>query len=203
MRMQIPLTALGLALVAGAPAANAQTVITRQIVNQPVETVQTVETVRTVRPAARSVVRRQVITTRRTVVRQRVIPSQTIVARSVTYPQPLYDRVGPAPVMTAPAAYPQPLYDDAAAAYPRPLYDDAAAAYPRPLYDQAAPAYRRPLYDAVIPVADDSAVYATDVAPPVFGPSATQYSFYRYVYEPDRILVIDPNTNIAVQAIPR
>jgi hypothetical protein len=26
---------------------------------------------------------------------------------------------------------------------------------------------------------------------------------YRYVYEPDRILVIDPYTNIAVQAIPR
>jgi hypothetical protein len=26
---------------------------------------------------------------------------------------------------------------------------------------------------------------------------------YRYVYEPDRILVIDPVTNIAVQAIPR
>jgi hypothetical protein len=27
--------------------------------------------------------------------------------------------------------------------------------------------------------------------------------FYRYVYEPDRILVIDPSTGIAVQAIPR
>jgi hypothetical protein len=26
---------------------------------------------------------------------------------------------------------------------------------------------------------------------------------YRYVYQPDRILVIDPYTNIAVQAIPR
>jgi hypothetical protein len=26
---------------------------------------------------------------------------------------------------------------------------------------------------------------------------------YRYVYEADRILVIDPYTNIAVQAIPR
>ncbi len=26
---------------------------------------------------------------------------------------------------------------------------------------------------------------------------------YRYVYEPDRILVIDPYTNIAIQAIPR
>jgi hypothetical protein len=26
---------------------------------------------------------------------------------------------------------------------------------------------------------------------------------YRYVYEPDRILVVDPSTNVAVQAIPR
>jgi hypothetical protein len=26
---------------------------------------------------------------------------------------------------------------------------------------------------------------------------------YRYVYEPDRILVIDPTTGIAVQSIPR
>jgi hypothetical protein len=26
---------------------------------------------------------------------------------------------------------------------------------------------------------------------------------YRYVYEPDRILVIEPSSNIAVQAIPR
>jgi hypothetical protein len=32
---------------------------------------------------------------------------------------------------------------------------------------------------------------------------ATQPVIYRYVYEPDRILVIDPITNIAVQAIPR
>jgi hypothetical protein len=26
---------------------------------------------------------------------------------------------------------------------------------------------------------------------------------YRYVYEPDRILVIDPATGIAIQALPR
>jgi hypothetical protein len=26
---------------------------------------------------------------------------------------------------------------------------------------------------------------------------------YRYIYQPDRILVVDPYTNIAVQAIPR
>jgi hypothetical protein len=31
----------------------------------------------------------------------------------------------------------------------------------------------------------------------------SQIPTYRYVYEPDRILVIDPYTNIAVQAIPR
>jgi hypothetical protein len=32
---------------------------------------------------------------------------------------------------------------------------------------------------------------------------ATPMPTYRYVYEPNRILVIDPYTNIAVQAIPR
>jgi len=40
-------------------------------------------------------------------------------------------------------------------------------------------------------------------APVVAAPVATQPVIYRYVYEPDRILVIDPVTNIAVQAIPR
>jgi hypothetical protein len=33
--------------------------------------------------------------------------------------------------------------------------------------------------------------------------AGTVLPLYRYVYEPDRILVIDPYTNIAVQAIPR
>jgi hypothetical protein len=44
------------------------------------------------------------------------------------------------------------------------------------------------------------------VTAPVVAPApfvATQPVIYRYVYEPDRILVIDPITNIAVQAIPR
>jgi hypothetical protein len=31
----------------------------------------------------------------------------------------------------------------------------------------------------------------------------TTTPFYRYVYEPNRILVIDPNTGVAVQALPR
>jgi hypothetical protein len=54
---------------------------------------------------------------------------------------------------------------------------------------------------AVIP-AQPPPVAAPAVIPaaaPVVAPVPT----YRYVYEPDRILVIDPYTNIAVQAIPR
>jgi hypothetical protein len=37
----------------------------------------------------------------------------------------------------------------------------------------------------------------------VSGVATTPMPAYRYIYEPDRILVIDPYTNIAVQAIPR
>jgi hypothetical protein len=42
-------------------------------------------------------------------------------------------------------------------------------------------------------------------APPVVaaGPPIWAMPTYRYVYEPDRILVVDPSTNVAVQAIPR
>jgi hypothetical protein len=48
-----------------------------------------------------------------------------------------------------------------------------------------------PLYDVVSP------------APAAPAMSGAAVPFYRYVYEPDRILVIDPSTGIAVQAIPR
>jgi hypothetical protein len=53
--------------------------------------------------------------------------------------------------------------------------------------EMPAPAYPPRLYDV-----------ATE---PVFG--APVAPAYRYVYEPDRILVIDPVTGIAVQALPR
>jgi hypothetical protein len=78
------------------------------------------------------------------------------------------------------------------AAAPAPLYDTAVpAAVPAPAYDYADTVdYGAPLYD-VAP------------APVVAAPVATAPVIYRYVYEPDRILVIDPATNIAVQAIPR
>jgi len=63
-------------------------------------------------------------------------------------------------------------------------------AAPTPLYDVVTPtAVPAPAVPAIAPV---SAVPVTTAAPA-----------YRYVYETDRILVIDPYTNIAVQAIPR
>jgi hypothetical protein len=83
---------------------------------------------------------------------------------------------------------PQPLYD---VVPPAPLM---ARTYAPPLYDTVAP----PLYDttAPIPTVDDTYVNA-------LAPAGTAIPVYRYVYEPDRILVIDPTTNIAIQAIPR
>ena len=60
MKFLLASTAIGLALAAGATAAQAQTIISPQpmvtvpaatVVSQPLETVQTTETVRTIRPA--------------------------------------------------------------------------------------------------------------------------------------------------------
>jgi hypothetical protein len=75
---------------------------------------------------------------------------------------------------------------------------------PQPLYDVVLPApapartYTPPLYDVVAPapVVEDT-VFAP--VPPAVAP----IPLYRYVYEPDRILVVDPVTNIAIQSIPR
>ncbi len=181
MRFHIAYTALGLALVAAAPAANAQTVITREItdqpvatviaqqplitvpaatVMQPVQTVQTTETIRTVRPVLSRRIRRRIVTTR--TITLRVVPARTVVARTVTtVPQPLYDEVAPAPIATV----------------------------PQPLYDEVLPA----------PAVPAPAVVTTPVAQDTY----TEPFIYRYVYEPNRILVVDPNTGIAVQAIPR
>jgi len=66
-----------------------------------------------------------------------------------------------------------------------------------PLYDVVAPApplvAARPIVPAAAPVVGGPAPLVAGSALPL----------YRYVYEPDRILVIDPTTNIAIQAIPR
>ncbi len=172
MRFPIPSTALGLALLAGASAAHAQTVITRQVVDPPLvtapmaaETIRTTETTRVVRPAPRTA-RRQIVTTR-TVTRERVLPAPTVVARTVTTaPRPLYDEVAPGPVVTT--------SDDD---YAPGLYDEVTTA------------------PAIAPTPFVSTAVGRDpYAAPII---------YRYVYEPDRILVIDPTTGVAIQAIPR
>jgi len=85
---------------------------------------------------------------------------------------------------------------------PQPLYDEVTpapyATGPRPLYDEVVSGpyatNPRPLYDEVVSTPDAAAAVA---------PAYTETYTYRYVYEPDRILVIDPATNIAIQAIPR
>jgi hypothetical protein len=204
MRFHLPYAAFGLALAIGAPAAHAQTLITTQpapaVIAQPpmvtvpagTETIQTTQTVRTVRAAPVPPVRRQVVTTR--TITRRVMPAApAVVAGTVAAaPQPLYD-VAPAAVVT-PAAdiYPVPVYGYSTP----PLYDAAPALVPpAPVYGYSSYGYSTPVYDV--------APAAVAPAPVVAAPVTTQPVIYRYVYEPDRILVIDPITGVAVQAIPR
>ena len=187
MRNHISYTVLGLALIAGASAANAQTNSTQDpvvavpvaVVTAPVAApVETVETVRTVRQTTTSarprIVSRHVVrsrtanrvTTTRTTVTERVIPALAVVA--------------------APAAE----------AITEPSYSEVVQA-PR-----LAPAYPDRLYDVVTPAPVAAPPPAAPLGAAAFG-AGTAVRTYRYVYEPDRILVIDPYTNIAVQAIPR
>ena len=198
MRNSVMFVGLGVALAAGTSVARAQTVetiVTPAVVAQapvavppsgvvlppastvavtaPVETVETVRTVTTTEP--RRVHRR--------VVHSRPVERVTTVTRTTT--------VRPGVVAAAPASdEPIPgrrLYD---VGTPMPAYDEPIPG--RRLYDVATPA------PAVAPaVVPQPVVGATAVGGPVAMPT------YRYIYEPDRILVVDPYTNIAVQAIPR
>ena len=91
-------------------------------------------------------------------------------------------------VVSQRAVVPQPLYD---VVPPAPL---ATRTYAPPLYDTVAP----PLYDTAAPAPTVDETYVNALPP-----AGAAIPVYRYVYEPDRILVIDPTTNIAIQAIPR
>jgi hypothetical protein len=202
MRCHVLYSALGLVLVAAPSAAGAQTVIAPDYygepagavivpqqppatatVLQPTEAVQTTETVHAIRHVPAQPAHRQIVTTR--TITRRVVPAPAAVAATVpAAPPPVYD-------VAAPAVAPQPVYDVAVpAAAPQPLYDTTV---PQPLYDAAGPASSDDYYSGV----------SYDFAPAVAAPLPAGPIMYRYVYEPDRILVIDPVTNIAVQAIPR
>jgi hypothetical protein len=72
----------------------------------------------------------------------------------------------------------------------------AIEAVTEPTYSEVVQVPPR-LYDVVTPAPAAAFDPVSTAAPQTVVPT------YRYVYEPDRILVIDPYTNIAVQAIPR
>ena len=81
---------------------------------------------------------------------------------------------------------------------PQPLYDEAVEA---PIADSP-----QPLYDTVAAPVDNGAMAPSAYGAPAYGApayGAMTAPAYRYVYEPDRILVIDPTSGIAVQSIPR
>jgi hypothetical protein len=166
--------ALGLTLATTAPPANAQTVIRPQPVTTGPLVQTTTTTVRTVRTVPVRTVRRQVVTTRTRTVTRSIAPAP-VAAEAAPYPQPIYDTASP---VSAVAPAPVPAAVAVSPDYAPPLYDVATT---RPL----APAIAGP------PLVDSGSIVAT------------QPFIYRYVYEPDRILVVDPNTGIAVQSIPR
>jgi len=132
-----------------------------------------VETVETVRTVESTTTPRRRMMSR---THNRVTTTRTVVS----------ERVVPAPVTPAVAVITEPNYTEVMQAPPAAV----APVYPR-------------LYDVVTPAPAASPVIAAPVAaPPAIG-TTTVVPAYRYVYERDRILVIDPYTNIAVQAIPR
>ena len=80
----------------------------------------------------------------------------------------------------------------------QPFYDEAVEA---PIADSP-----QPLYDTVAAPVDDGAMAAPAYGGPAYGAppyGAMAAPAYRYVYEPNQILVIDPASGIAVQSIPR
>jgi hypothetical protein len=185
MRFHLPCGVLALAI--GASTAQAQTVITGPAVGQPVGTVVAPGPLVTA-PAAAVVQPAETIQTVQTIRTVRAAPLPPVRRQVVTTRTITRHVIPAAPAVVA----------GTVAAAPAPLYDTAVpAAVPAPAYDYADTAdYGAPLYDAA-----PAAVVAP--APVVAAPVAMAPVIYRYVYEPDRILVIDPTTNIAVQAIPR
>ncbi len=125
---------------------------------------------------------RTTVTTRTVRPASRAARRQIVTTRTVTR-----ERVVPAPTVVArTVTATRPLYDTVA---PVPVVTSSD-------YDYYAPG----LYDAVTTAPVSS---ATVITTPVVQDQYTTPYFYRYVYEPGRILVIDPNTGIAVQSLPR
>jgi hypothetical protein len=189
MRDSISFVALGVALAAGTSIAQAQTVETivtpapgpAVVAQAPVAVppsgvlLPQASTVAVTAPVETVETVRTVTTTEPRRVHRRVVRARPV-ERVTTTTRTVTVRQG---LVGAAPAYDEPRHG------PR-LYDVVTSA---PLVAPAA---------AVAPaVAAQPVVTTTAVAAPAAMPA------YRYIYEPDRILVVDPYTNIAVQAIPR
>jgi hypothetical protein len=183
MRNAILFPALGIAVLAGTSLAQAQTVET-VITRAPAPTV-TVQNPVVVTPVVETVPLRTTETVR--TVRSTTHPARRMArapapasrraATETTTQTTIRENIVPAPVLPAGAAINQPTYTEVVE--PPPAV--AAVTYPAPLYD-------------VVPAA---------AAPPAVVIAQPPLPAYSYVYQPDRILVIDANTGIAVQALPR
>ena len=182
MRNTILFPALGAALLAGTSLAQAhavETVITPApgplvIAQEPVVVTQPEPVVETV-PVQTTETVRTVRSTTRPVRRiaRARSPARRRAVTETTTQTTVSESIAPGPVTAAVAAIAQPTYTEVVQAPP-------AATYPAPLYD-------------VVPAgAPPPGVVAQPVIPA-----------YRYVYQHDRILVIDANTGVAVQALPR
>jgi hypothetical protein len=133
-------------------------------------------TVRSTQPAAIRPARRSTIY--RTIVRERVVPAPQVVERVVaapTYAAPSYTQVVPATTFL-------------------PSAQVAAAPVVSERFVSA------PVVSERVIASPDGVAVAAPISPAEPVPVAQPY---RYVYEGDRILVVDPNTNIAVAALPR
>lgn len=178
-----PCTALGVALAAAIPAAHAQTAY------DPAETVVVPAAPEIVAPPALRTVRTVTTTTtthtlRRPLVRRRVVIRHNYVASGV--PATTTTTTTVATMERAPAPYAS-----------GPLYDTVVPPATVEPYDTV------PLYDTVAPPAPPAVIPADTVPAGAGVPAGIAVPAYRYVYQDDRILVIDPNTGIAVEAIPR
>jgi hypothetical protein len=195
MRNSISLVALGVALAAGTSAAHAQAVETiiapapgpAVIAQAPVVVPPSGVLLAQPGPAVAAAPVETVETVRSVetaaprTVRRHVVHGAPVTR--VTTRTTVRERLATAPVVAPPVA-PVPAYNE--------LIDG-----PR-YYDYVPPS-------AVIPPQPPPIAAPIPAAVPVVAPAVAgaPVPTYRYVYEPDRILVIDPYTNIAVQAIPR
>lgn len=187
-KVHVPCIALGLTLAATMPAAHAQTMYDAAqtvVAPQPVVIAPAPTAVITA-PVPLRTVRTVTTTTTRTVRRWPLARRRVTVTRHTS----VKDHVVPATTTTTTtvATVPAPYVIG-------PLYDAAA---PPPA--TVEPYDTMPLYDTMVQTPAPAIIPATTA---IVAPVGGAVPAYRYVYQRDRILVIDPDTGIAVQAIPR